>query len=344
MVTPDGDVIDFGMHTFKWLWELSTGFYNSLLWPSAWWLQERAERVGKPISAGEAEALLQGALTHHRLLQLYHKELRTFLDGRHQPGCDTPMLVAREIVGQMQNRTAKFKLPGLLINAYRQQKEVAYDDLPVRISSPQRVCSYKIDAAVEWCREYQKEGGLIWYHHPEVGGWLSEALTLHGIPHTWAKAGEDKKAYAPGLVIASYAHGTGKNLQHQSRNLVLELRREADKMEQALGRTHRSGQKADDVRVDILVSNGFDLALFNAVIRDSDYIQATTGMRQRLCYATYSPVVPMTSPHLAVRLGIVTPDQAVRAAPVAAQNTISDVDTLSWADVFRSASHQRAKT
>ncbi len=340
MITPDGDSIDFGMHTYKWLWELTAGFYNSLIWPDIGWLRKQSAEGDKPISDAEAGALLEGALNHNRLLQLYHKELRTYLDHRHAPGCDTPMLVAKEIVSQLEGKAPKVNLPAKLIGTYKAQKQVFYDDLPKRKSTPIRICDYKIRGVVEWCRAYQKEGGLIWYHHPAVGEWISEYLTVAGIPHTCAKAGEDKKAYLPGLVVASYAHATGKNLQHQSRNLVVELRREADKMEQMLGRTHRSGQKSDDVRVDVLISNGFDLALFNAILRDSDYIQSTTGMMQRLCYATYSPVVPTMSPRLAVRLGIVSPQEAVRALAVPAYQTISDPETLSLTDVFRSTQYR----
>jgi hypothetical protein len=339
MKTPDGDTIDFGMHTYKWLWELTTGFYNSLSWPKAEQLQEQGHRKGKDIPLSHAEALLQAAFTHNELLQKYHKELRYFLDRKHNPGCDTPMLVANEILHQAAGKEPRVKLPETLAKAYKAHKDAYYDDLPKRLSRPVRICDYKIKAVVEWAKVYQKEGGLMWYHHPAVGGWVSEYLTAAGIPHTWAEAGQDEKAYAPGLVIASYAHATGKNLQKQSRNLIIELRREADKMEQMLARTHRSGQKADDVRVDVLVSNGFDLALFNAILRDADYAQSTTGMRQRLCYATYAPVVPPANPHLAVRLGIVAPQDAARARMVAAQDTITPVESLSWNDVFRSVTY-----
>ena len=45
MKTPDGDAIDFGMHTFKWMWELTAGFYNSLIWPGLEDLQEEGARA-----------------------------------------------------------------------------------------------------------------------------------------------------------------------------------------------------------------------------------------------------------------------------------------------------------
>ncbi len=343
MRTPDGDVIDFGMHTFKWLWELSAGFYNSLVWPSVVELRTKHVQAGKPISEAEAETLIQGAKDHHSLLQEYHKHLRAFLDTRHQPGCDTPMLVALEINRQLKKEPAKFKLPSPLIEAYRIHQDANYDDLPKRRSVPIRICDYKIRSAVEWCRHHAPEnkgpGGIVWFHHPEVGRWISELLKVEGIAHTVAFAGDNEAPLKKGLVIASYAHAIGKNLQHQNRNLVVELRREAATMEQMLGRTHRSGQKADDVRADVFVSNGFDLAIFNSILRDSDYIQATTGMMQRLCYATYAPVVPQTNPRLAYRLGIVPMDQPVARATTGTADSITPAEALDFTSVFRSVAY-----
>jgi hypothetical protein len=340
MKTPDGDVIEFGMHTYKWLWELTAGFYNSLVWPTLDELRTRWVGKGKPITEVEAGMLLEGAKHHHELLQEYYKVLRVFLDRRHQPGCDSPMLVAQEIVRQLDGKDPRHALTAELVDAYRTQKEAWYDDLPERRSVPVRICDYKIAATVEWARHHAPQhkgpGGIIWWHHPEVGRWISERLTAAGIIHTYAPAGANEAPFQDGLVVASYAHGTGKNLQHQSRNLFVELRREAATMEQTLSRTHRSGQTADDVRADVLVSNGFDLALFNAILRDADYIQSTTGMWQRLCYATYAPIVPSTNPRLAYRLGIVPITDPIMRANTAAGDTITPADALDVGSVFRS--------
>jgi hypothetical protein len=336
MVTPDGDVIEFGMHCYKWLWELTAGFYNSLNWPSVEELQRLWVSRGKPITVHEAAALDAAAKGQHELLQEYHKELRSFLDYHHVPGCDSPMLVAQEIVRQLDGQQAKHRLPAKLLDTYRVQKAAWYEDLTERRARPIRLSDYKVQAAVDWARHHHEKGlgGIIWWHHPEIGRWIQEELVAAGIPHTYAPAGANEAPFQSGIVVASYAHGTGKNLQHQSRNLVVELRREAATMEQMISRTHRSGQMADDVRVDVLVSNGFDLTLFNAILRDSDYIQATTGMRQRLCYATYAPIIPPTNPRLAVRLGIV--DEWLESPNVTAGQAITPVEALDLGSVFRS--------
>jgi hypothetical protein len=112
-------------------------------------------------------------------------------------------------------------------------------------------------------------------------------------------------------------------------------------MEQMLGRTHRSGQKADDVRVDVFVSNGFDLALFNSVLKDADYIQSTLGQPQRLCYATYSPVIPPSNPRLATKLGIIPPHSNVRRWTTATEESITPPEALDLASAFRSLSYDK---
>ena len=334
--TPSGDTIDYGMHQFKWLWELSNGFYNNLIWPTE---QEIAEqypnKFGKVISLEHAQALLQQAVMHHKLLQEYHAVLRKFLDTKHIPGCDTPMLVAAEINRQLDGTDVKYKLLDELIESYAKQRAEGphtYEDLPERYSVPVKVCDYKVKAAVQWAKEHKE--GIIWYHHPVIGRWVDEHLTEAGIEHTFAPAGQNTKAFNSGLVVASYAHGTGKNLQHQYKNLFVELRREASINEQTLGRTHRSGQKVDQVRGWLMIGNGFDLAMFNATLKDADYIQSTLGQRQRLCYASYDPVIPPTSPTLMLRLGIIK-NLTEATQPGQAWDVITPSNLRDIAKVFR---------
>lgn len=342
--TPNGDAIDYGMHQYKWLWELTSGFYNNLIWPSTdKIIEDNRRKFDRIISEDQAEMLRGQALKHHTLLQEYHRLLRKFLDQQHIPGCDTPMLVANECIRHMEGKGKHYHLPEWLVEAYQKQRDEgphAYNDLPERFSVPVRVHDYKVQAAVEWAKEHEE--GIIWYHHPEIGRWIVELLKKEGMPHTFAAAGMNDKAYAPGLVVASFAHGTGKNLQHQSKNLFVELRREAAIMEQALGRTHRSGQLADVVNAYMLLGNGFDLALFNGILKDSDYIQSTTGQRQRLCYADYDPVIPPINPRLMQKLGITK--HAVSGVNVQAWDEITPPTIKEIADLFRPLAYGKRKT
>jgi hypothetical protein len=340
MQTPDGDEIDFAMHSFKWLWELSSGFYNSLQWPAVDVVVRTQAMKNKPVSTSEATAIILASQEHHALLQAYHVQLRRFLKNTYIPKCDTPMLVAAEITRQIEGKERNHRLPSDLIDAYKVQKEARFDEMIERFSMAVRICDYKPAAAVQWAEEHAKKdvGGYIWFHHPELGRWTCELLKEAGIEHTFAPAGHNDAPFKSGIIVASYAHGTGKNLQHQSRNLFLELPQTALTMEQTIGRTHRSGQKADDVRCDVYVGNGFELALYNHLLAQADYIQATTGMAQRLCYATHSPVVPPVNPRLLERLGIVKRgDDVPRRSNIEAHQALTEPDALDWTSAFRSA-------
>jgi hypothetical protein len=345
MKTPDGDEIDFGMHSFKWYYELSSGFYNSLRWPTEDEVMIEAGRKGKVVTKEAATAAIELAKRHHAFKQDYHVKLRQFLKQKRVPKCDTPMLVALELTHQREGKPAKHSLPRELKDAYRIMKEADFEDLPQRKRRSMRICDYKVAAACQWAKQYHPDnggpGGFIWYHHPEIGEWICELLTEQGIPFTFAPAGENDAPFVDGIVVASYSHGTGKNLQHQSRNLFVELPHDgAVTMEQTIGRTHRAGQKSDDVRCDVFVANGFDMAYFNHILRDADYIQSSMGQVQRLCFATYSPLVPAVNPLLIERLGIVEEGQDLHLRKdVAAHESLTPPEALDWSSVFRSAQY-----
>jgi hypothetical protein len=341
-LTPDGDDLDWAMHRFKWLWELSAGFYNSLKWPAP-------ERVmaKRRCTAPEAEALLRQARAHHELQQRYHRLLRQFLTQGHVPGADTPLLVGGAISRSLEQGVAYRgpALPPTLIGAWRDVKAAWFEDLPERESAPVRVCDYKIRSAVAWARERLQEadschGGIIWFYHPEIGEWICEQLKAAAVPHTYAPSGRNEEAFKPGIVVASMAHGIGKNLQHQCRALFVEWRREAAVLEQVIGREHRSGQLADEVIVDAFISNGFDLAVFNAALADADYIQSSTGVAQKVCYATYDPVVPPTNPRLFLKLGII--DSLPSSINVDAWEQITDQQAAAAAATVRGAAYAQA--
>jgi hypothetical protein len=84
-------------------------------------------------------------------------------------------------------------------------------------------------------------------------------------------------------VVSIDAHGEGKNLQaHHSRNLYLCAPTNAKIWEQSIGRTHRQGQRADEVTVEVVLPCIEFWAALEKSRKQSRYIEATTGQQQRL--------------------------------------------------------------
>ncbi len=101
-----------------------------------------------------------------------------------------------------------------------------------------------------------------------------------------AKASADI-ADASGPIIASIAsHGTGKNLQHQwSDNLVTAVPASGLTWEQMLGRTHRQGQKADEVTCHLYLHTDGVIDSWHRALGDAAYLQDTLGTPQKLLNA-----------------------------------------------------------
>lgn len=296
--SPDGDDIEFAMHKFRWLYELSSGFYNSLVWPTVELLAER-----RKLSLAAAEDLLLRAKTHHAAVQAYHRQLRSWLQTHTVAGVDTPMLVA----ASMAKHDIQQVKDQALYDLWCQARSLKTPDLPERDSVVKRVCPYKIDRACEWADEMGH--GIIWFHHNGMGDWLHEVLP----EATYCPAGDwyNKRILntEDEIVIASItAHGTGKNLQFHRNQLFLQFPRPAQAAEQAIGRTHRIGQQADEIIVDRFVAEeertdggigesfSFDELCFAACLNDALYIHQTTGSRQKLIYCDYTRPGPRVFP------------------------------------------------
>jgi hypothetical protein len=289
--TPNGDEIDHAIHKFKWLYELSVGFYNQLIWPTPENLAERRQ-----ISISEAEVLLERALEHHMAAQEYAIALREYL--KHpNPQIDTPMLVGREIATNGGRRVGRE-----LAELWKHMKNLDFENRPERDSSQVRVDDFKIKAMIKWVQSID-QGGLIWVYHQEMGKWAIEALREAGIEVLYAPAGAHGNRVilnpknASKLIVASMtAHGEGKNLQAFQNQYFLQWPRSAKLAEQVLGRTHRRGQQADTLIIEMNRTLPFDHIVMAACLTDSLYIHQTTGNRQKLIFGTYTPMPKIYSP------------------------------------------------
>ncbi len=111
--------------------------------------------------------------------------------------------------------------------------------------------------ALETCERWMAKGpGIVWVEHGFFGRELEKRT---GVPYC-REGGLDKNGIAieshdpkRPLIASIRANGTGRNLQAWCRNLITSCPTGNSELEQTLGRTHRDGQKADAVEVDILL-------------------------------------------------------------------------------------------
>jgi hypothetical protein len=335
-ISPSGDEIEHGMHKWRHLYELASGFYYRLRWPE---VAELAER--RRITADEATAYLAQAQAHHGALQEYHRLLRRWLERRGRPGLDTPLLVGSDM---LRHGAANVRDEDLY-KAWTAARELEFDGMPERLSEPIRICAWKVrQAAVMALGERaaarqagEPDGVLVWYYHRDFGRWLVEVLDEADADPLWCPADSERPGASQALaspanqgrivVVSMLGHGTGVNLQgdtHQGgshhgfrRQVLAEFPRKADLLEQVLGRTHRHGQQADELSPVTLNTSEFDHQNMSACLIDSLYIHQSTGSRQKAIYASYDPLPRVYPPDFLRERGfsdVAKLDPAARAA------------------------------
>jgi hypothetical protein len=151
-------------------------------------------------------------------------------------------------------------------------------------TEPVWVNRFLVEDCAAWARE---NVGIVWYDYDCFG---REVAKLAQLPHY----GGGAKASAAILgekgnrsIVASVrAHGTGKNLQCFSRNLFPNPMSDGAAWEQTLARTHRPGQRAEEVSADIYRHTVAMREAFDEALSRAEYIQSTMGGTQKLLYAT----------------------------------------------------------
>ena len=140
-----------------------------------------------------------------------------------------------------------------------------------------------------WAKK-QTSPPIIWVQMSAIAHKLAE---LTGFPvygggsDASTRLNENKHTAHPCIMSIS-AHGTGKNLQSWSNQIIAHPLSHPARWEQMLARTHRHGQLADEVECHVYTHGLFGRALRKAR-NDAQYIYETTGQEQRLnyCVKTY---------------------------------------------------------
>lgn len=154
---------------------------------------------------------------------------------------------------------------------------------------PNVVAVWHDDEALKVCAAWLKKPGIVWTEHALFAAKLSK---FSGVPYYGAKGFSSVGVYIedakPGSsAIASIdANREGKNLQGLwHRNLLVCPPTSAAWCEQVIARTHRPGQTADEVVVDVLIGCRENFDAIMKAIEGARAIQDMTGKIQKLTLA-----------------------------------------------------------
>jgi len=155
-----------------------------------------------------------------------------------------------------------------------------------------------LDECLTWLREIEKPG-IVWCGSVPFG----EALAREARLPYYGAGGVTVNGFSlidapPGTsFIASWkANMKGFNLQSWSRQLITMPPQSAVYLEQIIGRSHRSGQD-DHVIVDVLVTSGGTLDLFDATFRESEKVRERESLTQKILRADIVRAEPKVNQH-----------------------------------------------
>lgn len=174
-----------------------------------------------------------------------------------------------------------YALPPELINNF-ESSYLAWGEQRHKKEPPREVIwisDYLIQDVSTWLSA-QKSPALIWVNSIALGEKLAEQLK---IPY-YGGGTEFDTSVAHSCILSVDSHGTGKNLQAWSNNLVVAPIASPQIWEQMIARTHRTGQMADTVNFTVYTTSVFGSTFRNAV-RQAEIVGATTGQTQRIVYA-----------------------------------------------------------
>lgn len=262
--TPSGDQLGDALAFSRAARQLASGFYLRWVWPATVgdelrdeWLETRAA---------------------------WHREVRDMLRGEGTAGMDSPYLLEKAV---SEGRWKSWCLKDWRDADAEFRRVTKMQEPPTEAVW---IDDYLVKEATKWGK---KNVGIIWYEHPTFG----EAVAKAG---GWEHFGAGKKAAEAiqkhkgneTVVAGVRTQGEGKNLPMFHKNLVITPSSNPKTWEQLLGRTHRYGQKADEVVVDVYLHTSEMEAAMMKAIRDTEYGEELENTEKKLGYCTFTfPVV-----------------------------------------------------
>lgn len=254
-ITPDGLECRDGVEVWRHVRELATGFYSV-------WTPRPPIEWAEPRSAWAR--ICREVLSNNR------RDLDT----------------EEQLVRWMEAHPDHY--PDAL-EVYRAWKEVEPSFVPNPV--PYWISDKVLDWIVKWSR---KSPGLIWTDRPAVGLRLAErGLAYYGQDGVDLRTGKRTEEHDPSVscVLGRKSNDSGRNLQAWRRNLIVDVPSRGTDWEQLIGRTHRPGQQAERIDVDLLFGCIEDVEAFWKAHGRALRAQGITGQAQKLCHADLSCVL-----------------------------------------------------
>jgi hypothetical protein len=269
---PDGERLVDAFAVARCARELASGFFYRWRWPR-----------NEPLPVRERWLAAR---------KEWHSEIRERLKtGKGQ--MDSPLLLAKAAIRWYEGYTHDGKaippetrngpLPTWCAHAWPEWKEVRDTAKPE--TEAVWISDFLVRDAVDWAAGGP---GIVWYEHDCLGRAIAKGagIPFYG-PGVEASRGILEEHGDRPIVASIRAQGTGKNLQQFCRQLVANPPSDGAAWEQLIGRTHRQGQLADEVTVEVYrhadaVRDALDKARGLA-----QYISQSFGGSQKLLRAQY---------------------------------------------------------
>ena len=251
---PDGEEFVEASQVYRCGRELASGFYYRWVFPRG----EKKQEIDRWLEVRKE----------------WHRELRSELK-KNRPLMDSPLLCCRAAVRYREGY--KGDLPVWESEWYERWLEVKHT---VR---PETEAVWLSDYLVEDCLQSE---GIIWYEHTTFGQRLRSAgCRVFGPDAPGVEVENCEGRYAASIL----SHGTGRNLQYnQSSNLIGNYPSNLAAWEQLIGRTHRQGQPADEVIVQVYRHTPELKEAFRRAREYARYQQETLGSPMKLLQASYT--------------------------------------------------------
>jgi len=262
---PDGEQFQEQLQSVACARQLSAGFFHRWRYPR-----------------GEPPELIEKWFARRKE---WNKEVWEELKGERREHLDSPGLLTKAAIRAHMTPPYEGDKPVWHAGTWSEWAEIHAAVQP----EPQvvRVSDFLVRDAAEWARS---RVGIVWVEYPELGERIAKAA---GVPfYGGGKAASEAILRETGKrsVVASIkAHATGKNLQQFSRNLVVTPPSDGAMWEQLLARTHRPGQQAPCVELEVCLHTQNYVEAFALAHERARFVQQTDGQLQKILHGENFP-------------------------------------------------------